>query len=113
MARLAGAPERGRFFNLYEAAHAVALAGLKLAGYRSKEGEGSRQIVMALAEQTLALRRGASAVLSEANRVRNNIAYAGGDIDVPESMLESLAASIEEGIREVERRLHAIKRATS
>ena len=74
MARLAGAPERGRFFNLYEAAHAVALAGLKLAGYRSKEGEGSRQIVLSLAEQTLALRRGASAALSDANRLRNNIA---------------------------------------
>ena len=57
-----------RFFNLYEAAHAVALAGLKLAGYRSKDGEGSRQIVLSLAEQTLALRRGASAVLSEGIR---------------------------------------------
>lgn len=109
MARLIGAPERGRFFNLYEAAHAVALAGLKLAGYRSKEGEGSRQLVMSLVEQTLALRRGASAVLSDANRVRNNLAYAGGDVDVPESTLESLGESIEEGIRELEQRLRATK----
>ena len=112
MSRLAGASERGRFFNLYEAAHAIALAGLKLAGYRSKEGEGSRQIVLSLAEQTLALRRGASAVLSDANRVRNNIAYAGGDIDVPESTLESLGDSIEEGIQELERRLHTSKRSS-
>lgn len=52
MARLIGAPERGRFFNLYEAAHAAALAGLKLAGYRSKEGEGSRQLVMQTAFAT-------------------------------------------------------------
>ena len=112
MARLEGAPERGRFFNLYEGAHAVALAGLKLAGYRSKEGEGSRQLVMSLAEQTLVLRRGASAVLSDANRVRNNVAYAGGDVDVPESTLESLDESIEEGIRELEQRLRAMKRST-
>lgn len=110
-ARLEGAPERGRFFNLYEAAHAVALAGLKLAGYRSKEGEGSRQLVMGLAEQTLALRRGASAVLSEANRVRNNVAYAGSDVDVPESTLESLDESVAEGIRELEGRLRAMKTA--
>jgi hypothetical protein len=110
-ARLKGAPARGRFFNLYEAAHAVALAGLKRAGYRSKEGEGSRQLVMSLAEQALALRRGASAVLSEANRIRNNVAYAGSDVDVPESTLESLEESVEEGIREVEGRLRALKGA--
>jgi hypothetical protein len=34
-ANLRGTPERVRFHNLYEAAQAVALAGLKLAGYRA------------------------------------------------------------------------------
>ena len=51
-------------------------------------------------------------MLSEANRTRINIAYAGGDIDVPESTLQSLGESIEEGIRELEQRLLELKRST-
>jgi hypothetical protein len=43
------------FHNLYDAAHALALAGLKLAGYRAPDGEGNRQLTLSCVEQTLAL----------------------------------------------------------
>ena len=42
-ASLRGVPDSVRFSNLYDAAHAVALSGLKLAGYRAPDGEGNRQ----------------------------------------------------------------------
>jgi hypothetical protein len=41
-AHLRGVAEGVRFSNLYDAAHAAALAGLKLAGYRAPDGEGNR-----------------------------------------------------------------------
>ena len=50
-ANLRGTPERVRFHNLYDAAHAVALAGLKLAGYRAPDDEGNRQVTLSCVEQ--------------------------------------------------------------
>ncbi|MBX3717019.1 MAG: hypothetical protein KF738_13550 [Burkholderiales bacterium] len=104
-ARLEGAPEIVRFSNLYDAAHAVALAGLKLAGFRAPDGEGNRQLTLGCVEHTLALRKGSAAALVEANRLRALMQYQGADIDVPESLLEALVAAVEDGIAEVSARL--------
>lgn len=41
-ASLRGVPDSVRFSNLYDAAHAVALSGLKLAGYRAPDGKVRR-----------------------------------------------------------------------
>ena len=56
-ANLRGTPERVRFHNLYDAAHAVALAGLKLAGY------------------------------TDANRLRSLMQYQGEDVDISDSFV--------------------------
>lgn len=65
-ASLRGTPDRVRFHNLYDAAHAVALAGLKLAGYRAPDGEGNRQVTLSCVEQTLSIRKGSAAAFTEA-----------------------------------------------
>jgi len=98
---LRGVPDSVRISNLYDAAHAVALSGLKLAGYRAPDGEGNRQLTLGCVEQTLALRKGSAAAFVEANRLRSLMQYQGTDFDVPESLLEALEAAVGEGISEV------------
>ena len=100
-ARLRGVPETIRFSNLYDAAHAVALAGLKLAGYRAPDGEGNRQLTLSCIEQTLALKKGSAAALIEANRLRSLMQYQGADVDVPDHLVETLHSAVDEGIGEV------------
>lgn len=104
-ARLAGIPEPIRFSNLYDAAHAIALAGLKLAGYRVPDGEGNRQLTLNCVEQTLALKKGASTAFIESNRLRSLMQYQGVDVDVPDHLIESLESAVAEGIAEVGIRL--------
>jgi hypothetical protein len=83
VAGLAGIPERQRFLKLYDAAHGLTLAGLLLAGYRPKAGEGNRQLCLSLAEETLALRHGTAAAFTEANRLRAAETYHGVPADYP------------------------------
>lgn len=104
-ANLRGTPERVRFHNLYDAAHATALAGLKLAGYRAPDGEGNRQLTLGCVEQTLSIRKGSAAAFLDANRLRSLMQYQGEDVDVPDSLVEAMNAAIEEGLREVAIRL--------
>lgn len=104
-ASLRGTPERVRFHNLYDAAHAVALAGLKLAGYRAPDGEGNRQVTLGCVEQTLAVRKGATAAFLEANRLRSLMQYQGEDVDIPDSLVEILRAAIDEALVEVQARI--------
>ena len=104
-AGLRGVPERVRFQNLYEAAHSASLAGLKLAGYRAKEGEGNRQLTLSLAEQTLALPKGSSIAMGEANRIRGLMLYQGQDVDLPDSLLEALNEAVKVAIGEIPVRL--------
>jgi len=94
-----------RFHNLYDAAHAVALAGLKLAGYRAPDGEGNRQLTLSCVEQTLALKKGSSAAFVEANRLRAVMQYQGADVDIPDSLIEALQGAVNEALGEVELRL--------
>jgi hypothetical protein len=108
-ASLRGVAESVRFNNLYDAAHAVALAGLKLAGYRPPDGEGNRQLTLSCVEQTLALKKGASAAFVEANRLRSLMHYQGDDVDVPESLAEALQAGVDEALGELEVRLKQFK----
>ncbi|HRE12621.1 MAG TPA: hypothetical protein PLD37_00330 [Usitatibacteraceae bacterium] len=107
-ARLPGIPDSVRFSNLYDAAHAIALAGLKLAGYRAREGEGNRQLTLSCIEQTLALRKGSAATLVEANRLRSLMQYQGSDVDVPDHLLAGLQVAIDEGLAELATRLRSI-----
>lgn len=104
-ASLRGTPERVRFHNLYDAAHALALAGMKLAGYRPPDGEGNRQLTLSCVEQTLALRKGAAAAFVEANRLRAQMQYQGADVDVADSLMGTMSSAIDEALREVAIRL--------
>lgn len=107
-ANLRGTPERVRFHNLYDAAHAVALAGLKLAGYRAPDGEGNRQMTLGCVEQTLTVRKGAAAAFVDANRLRSLMQYQGEDVDIPDSLVETLRAAIDEGLQEAEIRMRRL-----
>jgi hypothetical protein len=107
-ARLPGVPASARFLNLYEAAHAVALAGVKLAGYRSKDGEGNRQTALSLIEQTLAVRKGVAAAFTEANRLRINSLYHGSEVDPPDAMIEMLGLGVEDALKEIPIRLKTL-----
>lgn len=104
-ASLRGTPESVSFHNLYDAAHALALAGLKLAGYRAPDGEGNRQLTLSCVEQTLALKKGSSAAFVEANRLRAVMQYQGADVDIPDSLIEALQGAVNEALGEVELRL--------
>ena len=74
-----------RFDLAYNAAHALSLAGLRLAGYRSR----NRYLVFQCLEHTLGLSNEKWRVLDEAHR-RRNLAEYEGTIDVDESLVEAL-----------------------
>lgn len=89
-ARLADAKNKSlslesRFDLAYNAAHALSLAGLRLAGYRSR----SRYLVFQCLEHTLGLSNEKWRVLDEAHR-RRNLAEYEGTIDVDESLVKAL-----------------------
>jgi len=74
-----------RFDIIYGAAHALCLAALKNAGYRSE----SRYIVFQCAQHTIGLEPEYWRVMSDAHRQRNVAEYE-GYIEVNEQLLEAL-----------------------
>ena len=74
-----------RFDLAYNAAHALALAGLRIAGYRSS----NRYLVFQCLGHTLGLPNEKWRVLDRAHR-RRNLAEYEGVIDVDESLVEAL-----------------------
>ena len=74
-----------RFDLVYNAAHALSLAALRKAGYRSE----SRYLVFQCTQHTLKLAPEQWRVLDQAHRKRNLAEYE-GDIDVDDQLLEAL-----------------------
>ena len=74
-----------RFDLAYNAAHALSLAALRGAGYRSE----SRYLVFQCTQHTLELAAEHWRVLDQAHRKRNLAEYE-GDIDVDDHLLEAL-----------------------
>ncbi len=85
-----------RFDLAYNAAHALALAALRLRGYRSD----SRYLVFQCLQHTVDLPQAQWRVLDEAHRKRNLAEYEGA-LDVGEELIAALVRAA----REVERRL--------
>ena len=79
-----------RFDIIYGAAHALCLAALKNAGYRSE----NRYIVFQCAQHTMGLEPEYWRVLSDAHRQRNVAEYE-GFIEVNEQLLEALVRVVE------------------
>jgi len=77
--------EESRFDLAYNAAHALSLAALRNAGYRSE----SRYLVFQCTQYTLDLASEHWRVLDQAHRKRNLAEYE-GDIDVDDQLLEAL-----------------------
>ena len=77
--------QESRFDLAYNAAHALSLAALRHAGYRSE----NRYIVFQCTQHTLALPAEHWRVLDQAHRKRNLAEYE-GDIDVDDQLLEAL-----------------------
>jgi len=79
-----------RFDLAYNAAHALSLAALRRAGYRSE----SRYLVFQCLKHTLSLPDEQWRVLDQAHRKRNMAEYE-GELDLNESLLESLIRTAE------------------
>lgn len=77
--------KESRFDLAYNAAHALSLAALRDAGYRSE----SRYLAFQCTQHTLALASEHWRVLDQAHRKRNLAEYE-GDIDVDDQLLEAL-----------------------
>ena len=77
--------QESRFDLAYNAAHALSLAALRHAGYRSE----NRYLVFQCAQHTLDLAADQWRVLDQAHRKRNLAEYE-GDIDVDDQLLEAL-----------------------
>jgi len=77
--------KESRFDLAYNAAHALSLAALRDAGYRSE----SRYLVFQCTQHTLELEPEQWRVLDQAHRKRNLAEYE-GDIDVDDQLLEAL-----------------------
>ncbi len=77
--------KESRFDLAYNAAHALALAALRGAGYRSE----SRYLVFQCTQHTLDLAPEHWRVLDQAHRKRNLAEYE-GDVDVDDQLLEAL-----------------------
>ena len=80
-----------RFDLAYNAAHALSLAALRIAGYRAR----NRYIVFQCLRQTLDFPNEKWRVLDQAHRKRNLSEYE-GDIDVNEPLVEALIRATEE-----------------
>ena len=78
-----------RFDLAYNAAHALSLAALRKAGYRSE----SRYIVFQCLKHTLDFPNENWRVLDNAHRLRNIAEYE-GELDVNEALLESLIRTV-------------------
>lgn len=85
-----------RFDLAYNAAHALALAALRVRGYRSE----SRYLVFQCLQHTLDLAPEQWRVLDQAHRKRNLAEYE-GDLDVDEQLVEAMLRVA----REVEQRI--------
>ena len=88
-----------RFDLAYNAAHALSLAGLRIAGYRAT----NRYLVFQCLEHTLGLPNEKWRVLDQAHRMRNLAEYEGA-IDIDESLVEALirvAEDVAERVSEV------------
>ena len=77
--------QESRFDLAYNAAHALSLAALRLAGFRSE----NRYLVFQCTQHTLALAAEPWRVLDQAHRKRNLAEYE-GDIDVDDQLLQAL-----------------------
>jgi hypothetical protein len=89
-----------RFDLAYNAAHALALAALRHAGYRSE----NRYAVFQALPYTLALGPRVWRVLSRAHDIRNMLEYE-GTVEVDERFLDDLlaaAALVEQAVRPIE-----------
>jgi hypothetical protein len=82
--------QESRFDLAYNAAHALSLAALRQAGYRSE----NRYLVFQCTQYTLALAAEQWRVLDQAHRKRNLAEYE-GDIDVDDQLLEALIRTAE------------------
>ena len=80
-----------RFDLAYNAAHALSLAGLRIAGYRAN----NRYLVFQCLGRTLGLPSEKWRVLDQAHRRRNLAEYEGA-VDVDESLVEALIRATEE-----------------
>ena len=98
-----GVAADARFLLVYEAAHAISLAALKLAGYRTGDSDAHRVHALNTIELVLPVRKGFGAALQEANRIRNIATYSGDDVDVPDSLVETLVGGTREAMDETQR----------
>lgn len=90
-AKKASLSQESRFDLAYNAAHALSLAALRRAGYRSE----SRYLVFQCTQHTLGLAAEHWRILDHAHRKRNLAEYE-GDIDIDDQLLDALLRVVDD-----------------
>lgn len=101
----------GKFKNLYDAAHQLALAAFKTLGYRSGESQGHRSILFSSLEHAVPGTANDRPIFEKAHRDRNNAEYNGLPVLYSESELEALNDAVSNLQEEVDLMFRQWKKA--
>lgn len=101
-ASLAGLSPSGKFTSLYDAAHALCMAAIKIYGYRPSDERGHRQGLFNVIDQVTPAAASAKNILLQAHGVRNVMQYDGTMQDFSEGEMEALEKETSNLLEEVE-----------
>lgn len=87
--------DMSRFSLVYDAAHALTVAAVKMRGFRATDARGHRQIVFAAMEHAVPATEKDKSIFELAHRDRNKSEYEGNPINLPRSRLEGLIKATE------------------
>ena len=91
----------GRFKHAYDAAHALAIAAIKISGFRPTNDLGHRQLVFSALEHAVPAVGRDLPIFNDAHKARNRSEYEGAPISVTESRLEELIKAADGLLEEV------------
>jgi hypothetical protein len=84
----------GKFKNLYDAGHQLALAAFKISGYRAGASQGHRSGLFSSLEHAVPATEKDQPVFDKAHRDRNNAEYNGVPVSYSASELDALSAAV-------------------
>lgn len=101
-ASLAGISQSGKFTSLYDAAHALCMAAIKMHGYRPTDERGHRQGLFQVIDQAVPAAASVKPVLLHAHMTRNVMEYDGSLLDLSEGEIQALQQQLANLLEEVE-----------
>lgn len=92
----------GRYKHAYDAAHALAIAAVKIRGFRPSNELGHRQLVFTALEHAVPAVERDVPIFNDAHKERNRSEYDGAPISVTASKLEGLIKAADNLLEEVQ-----------